>query len=68
MLVPLTGVPADIGDRSHRRRVQRQNNTATTAALLQSIISDEKFSAAVQDLEAAFGAKFADFITGQGSI
>ena len=53
------------GDKNERRRKQRADKAASAAALLQHAISDDRFAAAVQDLESSFGAKFSDFITGQ---
>ena len=53
------------GDKSQRRRKQREEKAATVAALLQSAIGDEKFGNAVEELESSFGARFSEFITGQ---
>lgn len=52
------------GDKNERRRYQRADKAASAAALLQHAISDDRFAAAVQELETSFGAKFSDFITG----
>lgn len=54
-----------IGDKAQRRRNDREEKAASTAALLQHAISDPKFGKAVQDLESSFGTKFSEFITGQ---
>ncbi|DBA91460.1 hypothetical protein WJX77_003506 [Trebouxia sp. C0004] len=54
-------VPA--GDKAQRRRNDRKEKAASTAALLQHVIGDPKFGKAVQELENSFGAKFSDFIT-----
>ena len=53
------------GDKTERRRNQRAEKAASVAALLQHAISDDRFAAAVQELETSFGAKFTEFITGQ---
>ena len=53
------------GDKNERRRKQRADKAASAAALLQHAISDDKFAAAVQNLESSFGTKFSEFITGQ---
>lgn len=52
------------GDKNERRRNQRADKAASAAALLQHAISDDRFAAAVQELETSFGAKFSEFITG----
>jgi len=54
-----------VGDKAQRRRNDREEKAASTAALLQHVIGDPKFGKAVQELESSFGAKFSDFITGQ---
>lgn len=56
---------ATTGDKNERRRNQRADKAASVAALLQHAISDDRFAAAVQELETSFGAKFSEFITGQ---
>lgn len=53
------------GDKTERRRNQRADKAASVAALLQHAISDDRFAAAVQDLEASFGTQFSGFITGR---
>jgi len=53
------------GDKAQRRRNDREEKAASTAALLQHVIGDPKFGKAVQELESSFGAKFSDFITGK---
>lgn len=55
---------ATTGDKNERRRNQRADKAASAAALLQHAISDDRFAAAVQELETSFGAKFSEFITG----
>ncbi|KAA6417682.1 MAG: Spc97 Spc98 family of spindle pole body (SBP) component, partial [Trebouxia sp. A1-2] len=53
------------GDKAQRRRKDREETAASTAALLQHVIGDPKFGKAVQELESSFVAKFSDFITGK---
>ena len=54
-----------VGDKAQRRRKDREEKAASTAALLQHVIGDPKFGKAVQELESSFGSNFSDFITGQ---
>lgn len=60
-MLELDAVPK--GDKTERRRNQRADKAASVAALLQHAISDDRFAAAVQDLEASFGTQFSGFIT-----
>ena len=59
---------ATTGDKNERRRNQRADKAASAAALLQHAISDDRFAAAVQELETSFGAKFFEFITGPPAL